>query len=511
MRQLGLGLAATVVALVLAEGLLSLADGPSLRDLVEDPASRPASRPPILLPQTQGLYRPAPDPRVGYVLRRGEGLAIHEGEIQADALGLRARPGPPPPAGALRLVVLGDSVAFGYGLEDEKTIAAQLEAELARVLDHSSRPVACFTVAMPGWNFANAYHALRDHLDELAPDIVLYLPVVNDLQDSDVVGADGMRRWWPDVAQPDPWLVAGQGSPGHRFVEDAAQIMQQRGQFELLGPDALTCDLSPVSSRRYDADADGFVWLEGKLQARGAQLLLLQFKDEGFAWHLRRRLLLRGSRAPVLPLFRDVPRALTLGFDPHPNADGTLAMARWIAAELLERGWVQGAEPAAIPAAPAAAEAVRAADWNDEQVDMLSATWRVRAWERLRPRIDFDTLEGVAQVAAGVNIDGTVGVHALFVLRRAGPQLEVVLEPVLGPRDLYPLVVRVSVDGALAGELLVTRDAPVSATFPVAALGPGGTPEEPVELLLEPQDAVVVAHDAQSQLEAFRPVRVECR
>jgi hypothetical protein len=505
MRRLLLALGASVFALLVAEGLLSLAGGPSLRTLVGAARRAPPAEAPA-----QGLYRPATDPRVGYVLRRGPGLAIHDGTIHADELGLRARPGPPPPAGALRVVVLGDSVAFGYGLNDDQTLAAQLEAELHRVLAPGARPVACFTVAMPGWNFDNAFHALRDHLDELAPDVVLYLPVVNDLDDGDVVDAGGMRRWWPDAASPDPWLAAGQGSPGHRFAENAAEVAQQRGSFERLGPDALSCDLSPFSSARYDADADGLLWLEGKLAARGCRLMLLQWKEEGFAWHLRRRLAARGSQAPVLPLFRDVPASLTLGFDPHPNADATLAMARWIAADLLERGWIAGAAPGDVAAAPPAAQAARGGRFTAAQVDGLSATLRLRAWERLRPRIDFETLEGAAQVGAGPNADGSVGVHALFVLRRAGPQLGVTLAPVPGPRDLYPLVVRVSVDGRAAGEIVVPAGGPASGSFAVPELGPGGTREEPVEVLLAPQDAVVVARESGPQLEAFRPVALEC-
>jgi hypothetical protein len=145
-----------------------------------------------------------PDPFVSYVLRADAQLEIAGRPVHSDTLGLRVRPGPPPPAGAARLVVLGDSVAFGYGLADDETLAVRLEEDLRAVQGGQGRPVVARTVAMPGWNFGNAMAFLSDPLGRAAADIVVYIPIGNDLCDSDGLWETGQRRVAPDLANPDP-------------------------------------------------------------------------------------------------------------------------------------------------------------------------------------------------------------------------------------------------------------------------------------------------------------------
>src|SRR5262245_13380402 len=128
------------LVVVAAEGVVSLATNRSLARRVRDGHAgldRLPESPRALTAGDEdrrkaalanpGLYRVHRDPLVGYVLKTNAQQQILDGQTRSDHLGLRCRPAGDIPDGAVRLVVLGDSVAFGYGLNDEQTLAQQLE------------------------------------------------------------------------------------------------------------------------------------------------------------------------------------------------------------------------------------------------------------------------------------------------------------------------------------------------------------------------------------------------
>ncbi|MEM6567999.1 MAG: SGNH/GDSL hydrolase family protein [Planctomycetota bacterium] len=99
---------------------------------------------------------------------------------QINGLGLR---GDEPDAAAagdagLRVVCLGDSFTFGWGVEDGETYPVQLEAALAARTD---APVDVVNCGLPGyntWQEARAYEAIARPLD---PDVVVIGWYLNDL------------------------------------------------------------------------------------------------------------------------------------------------------------------------------------------------------------------------------------------------------------------------------------------------------------------------------------------
>jgi hypothetical protein len=262
MKRLAVALAVALLSVLLCEGLLSLACRTSLRALFAPP--RPALDA-LLLPElpgdrerdlaaarTPGPYRVPEDPLVSYTLKKDADLAFLEGKldvrVHTDELGLRARPGPPPPAEALRIVVLGDSVAFGLGLADDETLGAQLERLLAAALP--ARPIACTTVAVPSWNGRNAWRFLLDHLEHFRPDIVLYLPIDNDLEDSYGVNEAGQRRTAEDPAVPLPLLHV---RPEWAYLVLRTRELRAAGDDPVarIGPEVLDARLSPTSRWRF--------------------------------------------------------------------------------------------------------------------------------------------------------------------------------------------------------------------------------------------------------------------
>ena len=128
----------------------------------------------------RATVRRSDDPRLRFELRPG-GVAEAEVEYRINALGLR---GPETtlekPQGARRVAVLGDSIAFGYWVADEQGFARQLESLLHGVPGGGRVEVLNFGV--PGYNLEQEIETLRAKALAFAPDLVVVLFCLNDLE-----------------------------------------------------------------------------------------------------------------------------------------------------------------------------------------------------------------------------------------------------------------------------------------------------------------------------------------
>jgi lysophospholipase L1-like esterase len=155
----------TVAAGAAAEGIARLVRGPDLVAIVEAGFEPPA--------QSTALAVRVPDGRVfgarpGYV---GEAVRI-------DVHGTR---GPDRPieraTGTRRVVVLGDSVAFGQQIALPQTMTARMETLLN---DRSDTPWEVWNLAFPGYNTRQEAAALAGLGTTLTPDLLVVIWVSND-------------------------------------------------------------------------------------------------------------------------------------------------------------------------------------------------------------------------------------------------------------------------------------------------------------------------------------------
>jgi lysophospholipase L1-like esterase len=130
----------------------------------------------------RATVRRSDDPRLRFELRPG-GAARGEVEYRVNALGLR---GPETttekPAGVRRVAVLGDSIAFGYWVADEQGFARQLEALLNEPAGHTGGRIEVLNFGVPGYNLEQEIDALRTKALVFAPDAVVVLFCLNDLE-----------------------------------------------------------------------------------------------------------------------------------------------------------------------------------------------------------------------------------------------------------------------------------------------------------------------------------------
>ena len=129
----------------------------------------------------RATVRRSDNPRLRFELRPG-GVAHAEVEYRVNDLGLRGPETPiEKPTGVRRVAVLGDSIAFGYWVADEQGFARQLERLLNEVPSAAGR-VEVLNFGVPGYNLDQEIEALRSKALALAPDLVVVLVCLNDLE-----------------------------------------------------------------------------------------------------------------------------------------------------------------------------------------------------------------------------------------------------------------------------------------------------------------------------------------
>jgi hypothetical protein len=194
------------------------------------------------------MHRRSPDPLLVYELRpgarirfpreRGQGTVT----LEVNALGLRDRPGlaHQKPAGGKRVLVVGDSIVFGLGVELEETLAKRLEAELrARGLE-----TECIGVAVSGYDALQAVQLLRTKGLAFGPHLVVFAYNLTDAMDfsgelgqffealtySEPMPGDGLRRAvlpWSQAARWVFWRLSRRRAPDVAKAKQVQRAMEE--------------------------------------------------------------------------------------------------------------------------------------------------------------------------------------------------------------------------------------------------------------------------------------------
>jgi hypothetical protein len=247
-------------------------------------------------------------------------VGVYQGvEIRTNALGLRERPIGPKQPGRPRILMLGDSVLFGWGVRVEDTCSRQLE-DLLRTRDGIDTET--INSGVVGYNSYQEMMYLETRGDLIKPDAVVLLYVDNDI--------DPIDPKLPHMGvRPDPLK-----NPGAAFEYYASA---SRFYFMLRHIIPALLNANSVSVRAQQAtfgwrqSMDSIASIAGYCRARHLPFALVQFqmtpgalgdalradlepmaKREGFAY------------ANSLPWFdgKNI-RHLTNSFiDTHPNSQG---------------------------------------------------------------------------------------------------------------------------------------------------------------------------------------------
>lgn len=178
----------------------------------------------LALPQAFDVHPPGmyvEDSTVGYVLTPGFTSTMRRAEFRqpftTSPVSLRGQEPRPRRGNTFRVVCLGDSFTWGFGVPDDSTFAVQLEEALgARFPDLD---VQVINAGVPGYGTADQLHFLTSRADLLDPDLVIvqFLPENDFLENrtpaqGGVIVQDGWLRTRPGTAEPSriqpAWLRA---------------------------------------------------------------------------------------------------------------------------------------------------------------------------------------------------------------------------------------------------------------------------------------------------------------
>jgi lysophospholipase L1-like esterase len=176
---------ALVVGALLCEGVARLAF----------PAPPNPAREPAVLYQSL--------PGVGFIPAVNQTAWIDDGLVTTNALGLRgALPARPKPPGVFRVLAIGDSTTFGWGVNDPETYPVLLEARLNAELGDGRR-WEVVNGGVSGYDMKRATRLLAYLAPRLEPDLVLVGLFWNDLP-YERVSPDGIPQSDAPAGLPAP-------------------------------------------------------------------------------------------------------------------------------------------------------------------------------------------------------------------------------------------------------------------------------------------------------------------
>lgn len=336
-RSTRAGAASTILLALGAFGLaLAIAEWASRRLL---PEVRPYSE---LVADFRMTYPAVHSDYLPFTLPRNEVLDGVFGHVETNALGYR---GPSPttvekPPGTRRVLVLGDSFVFGWGVPEEDSIPGQLRARLAG----AAAPVEVVNVGYHAGSAPDAYYAyLRREGMALAPDVVVVVVFTgNDIDDvgetvwleTDTIGAPVRLQsirlygdWWGRLLNPDvlPWNYRMPGLRESRFWLASTDLLNRvvRGRIEpgRVAPPA------PIGET-IDRFLKSLTAIDALCTERGTGLLYVALPpvdvacpDDALCESLR-KLAVDDLHRPYVSLHGRLEERHRIGVDPHLTREG---------------------------------------------------------------------------------------------------------------------------------------------------------------------------------------------
>jgi lysophospholipase L1-like esterase len=292
------------------------------------------------------------DEDVGYRHRPGLKTRYYGTDVSCNTLGFRDREFGEKGADEFRVMVLGDSVTFGVGVEEGETFSRRLEPLLSARL---GRPVRTMNFGVASYNTMQELACLEKFSDSLVPDLVICLFVDNDVVLK--VGNFGPRLT-REAAKPSPARTIMKWLGKSWLYRVAVHVLRHRGESEGMIP----------------RDSKGWI---GSMGALGEMAEHCRVRDMGFVtflWRTRPGPLTdalwedismaakQGNfpAADVGPWFADVDLNTIRNspVDGHPNALGHEISAKGMAAFLLESGLL----PVDVPSSSGSADTQPATD-----------------------------------------------------------------------------------------------------------------------------------------------------
>jgi lysophospholipase L1-like esterase len=257
---------------------------------------------------------------------------IYQGvRVSTNAMGLRERPLVVREPDELRILLLGDSVTFGWGVPVDVTFGRRLEADLGARL---RRPVRTVNAGVGSYNTVQEHAFLKGHVDAIDPDVALLLYVSNDIE--------------PNDPPFDPWSevsLVGKAPPTVAMLLAQRSWLYRLGHFITVRSRARRTAGLDRSARGLRDSMAALADIARLCHARGIDFVVFFYRSKGQSGldALLAEVQAVGERhefpvIDVAPWWEQETRPIRNStIDGHPNARGHEILARGMAATLVER------------------------------------------------------------------------------------------------------------------------------------------------------------------------------
>jgi len=267
-----------------------------------------------------------PDRRFAYIHKGGYIDRLQGADVVINRHGLRGpelRPQKAP--GTSRLLVLGDSVVFGWGVMQDKILSARLQ----EILSEKHRPWEVLAAGVGSWNTRTENEFLKAKADELGIDAVVLVVCPNDvepkpegfthLSKDDLFGG---ARHQPESPGPlgAGWRLATKFS----YLLQSIQWLREKGSIPRFQA-GLCREDSPARQDARHALEDMIAYTRG----RNMELLVFLYGREPEEYISMYQGVLKANDVPgfLFPAELYEKRNRNSMVDPHPNAEGHRIMA----------------------------------------------------------------------------------------------------------------------------------------------------------------------------------------
>jgi len=270
-----------------------------------------------------------PDPDLIYTHTPNSTEIYGNAEVHINSLGMRDREVLDKKPDEYRILFLGDSVTFGWGVAEDQIFVRRLESILTKQM---GRPVHTFNSGVGSYNTETEWELLKRHGEKLDPDLVVLMYVPNDITIRAQEPFDPSAEWRPPVlvgwVLSESWIysaITHIGRFGRASTSDTQEAVLSSYGWEL-------------SDRAIRAIAQ---WCEN----RGIPFVTcLARMDDNPVSDAILSGLLKADTERSFPVFDTLPwfstmdmRKITNSFvDRHPNADAHALYAEGIAASLKD-------------------------------------------------------------------------------------------------------------------------------------------------------------------------------
>lgn len=408
---------------------------------------------------TAGIYDSHADPAVGRVLLPNLRDKQHKGvAVRSNVFGMREKDYVlPKPAGLYRIVLLGDSLVFGEGCPQDQRMGNFLQ----RFLDERARgphpEVEVLHLGIGSWNVVGACEYLRRQLTALAPDLVVHVTTVNDMDDGYGVRGFGEKARFSDRHR-------GRADSIVWTVHPAVGMGRTKG----IG-NHVSRGLDLESRERYEEARAVLARTVAAVEERGGRWLhLLHWSaDAPFAWQYLFRHFPGAALASLPREFWQREDTWVASDDPHWNPLGMRLVASLLYGMIRAEGWLEAWDLAEDPEAEEMLALVRGL--GREQLEEPLASGKRARGSELDGEILAASLadEPNGHFNGGIDGQARLGAYASLLLGYAGERTLVLELRGLARAELAGLTIAVTLDEFALGTFAVPPGELARASFPV--------------------------------------------